>query len=117
MIDKINFTGKVFVAPSAKPIANKKEAKKIQNYADKYNVDVFVYSHDSHSDGFGMYSAIVAKEGQVWQKTFDMEYAGLSRLREIPVPGSSKTDQDDCFKRHFQLKTVDESVFDSSEHG
>ena len=42
MIDKINFTGKVFVAPSAKPITNKKEAKKIQNYADKYNVDVFV---------------------------------------------------------------------------
>ena len=84
MINKINFCGTVTAASNVKDAIQTKDLKAIQSYADRLDVDVFVYNKDSIIDGFGTYQTIVNKDGDVWMKTFDMEEPERSYIQVIP---------------------------------
>ena len=114
MISKINFTGKVFVTPNAKKFSNPAELTKIQEYADKYDVDVFVYDRTYYSDNTGSYSAVVSKNYQIWQKTFDMKHEDKSILRDIPGQVPVVSDVIGWCEGKYDLPIVTEDVFNQS---
>ena len=84
MINRINFCGTVTTSSNVKGSINKKDLKTIQEYADRLDVDVFVYNKDAYTDGFGTYQTIVNKEGDVWMKTFNIKKPEESYIHVIP---------------------------------
>ena len=110
MINKINFTGKVYTTPYAKMTAKKSEIKEIQQYADTHDVDVFLYNRSPYIDNVGAYSGIVSKNGKIWQKTFDLKHSEKSILREIPGQEVVKDDIIGFLDGKYDLKETNESV-------
>jgi len=80
MISKINFCGKVTTSSNVKNSIHIQHLEKIKEYADRLDVDVFVYNKDAYLDGLGTYQAVVNKDGDIWMKTFDMYEAGRSYI-------------------------------------
>ncbi len=111
MINKVNFAGKVFVTPYTKRFSKSAEISKIQEYADKHDVDVFVYDRTYYSDGTGSYSAVVSKNYQIWQKTFDMKHEDKSVLRDIPGQRPVTTDVIGWCEGKYDLPVTSEEVF------
>lgn len=110
MINKINFAGKVYTTPYAKMTAKKSEIKEVQKYADKYDVDVFLYDRSPYIDNVGAYKGIVARNGKIWQKTFDLKHEDKSILREIPGQDIVEEDIIGFLDGKYDLKETDESV-------
>ena len=109
MINKINFTGKIFITPYAKQKVKKREVEQIQNYANNYDVDVFIYDRTEYANENGAYSAIISKKGHIWQKTFDLEHNSKSYLREIPGQEVAKGDIEGFLEGKYDLNLTDES--------
>ena len=84
MIKPINFLGKTYIIDSVKKKSRPEETKTIQNYARKYDVDVFVYNRSYYCNNVGTYDAIVVKDGLLYKKVFDMQCPHKSTLSELP---------------------------------
>ena len=113
MINKINFTGGVYITPSvmASEVPPKmKEIRRIEAYSKEYDVDVFVYSKTEYADDIGSYEAAVAKNGRVWLKTFDMKHPTRSYLKEIPGQQIPKHDIAGFLDGKYDLKKVNEEI-------
>ena len=101
----------MFVTPVAKKISRQSELSKIQDYADKHDVDVFVYDRTYYIDGVGSYSAVVSKNYKIWQKTFDMKHEDKSVLRDIPGQEPVTADPIGWCEGKYDLPIVSEEAF------
>lgn len=84
-MNPINFTGTTFCTPivEAQTQVNKSEFYAIDNYADRYDADVFVYNREGKTKG--RYDAIISKGNQIYHKVFDFKNPKLSALRHIQI--------------------------------
>ena len=112
MISKVSFLGKVFVTPEVRKLSKQSEISKIRDYADKHDVDVFVYDRTYYVDNAGSYSAVVSKDSKIWHKTFDMKHEDKSLLREIPGQEPNLDDVVGYLEGKYDLKVAsEEEVF------
>ena len=84
MINKVNFTGNMYFVPSLLENSKASEIRRMQRYTQTHDVDVFVYGKKDYADEVGAYDAVIAKDGKIWLKTFDMKHSSRSLLWEIP---------------------------------
>ena len=112
MINKLNFTGKVFITPKTKEVSKDEEIEKIQEYADKKNIDIFVYDVTYYINGKGNYDTVIAKEGKIWQRNFDMQNEEKSTLKKIPGQEVMTDDIEGYLDGKYDLEVVDEDVLE-----
>ena len=62
MINKISFSGKVYLCGSTKHLTKEKELKALNKYADRNDCDIVVLNRDYYSDGIGKFSTLIINE-------------------------------------------------------